>query len=63
MPPGAVPTLGDSPVPADYDGDGRTDLAVFRHSTGEWLIAGFASGAVTIASFGNPALGDRPAGF
>ncbi len=25
-------------MPADYDGDGRTDIAVFRSATGEWHI-------------------------
>ena len=30
--------LFDIPVPGDYDGVGRTEVAVFRPSTGQWMI-------------------------
>jgi hypothetical protein len=35
---GTLGVAGDVPVPGDYDGDSRTDFAVYRPSTGEWLV-------------------------
>ncbi len=30
-------------MPGDYNGDGRTDVAVFRPSTGTWFVQGGAT--------------------
>ncbi|MEO6239423.1 MAG: hypothetical protein ABIQ52_20700, partial [Vicinamibacterales bacterium] len=32
------PLPGDIPVPGDYDGNGVTDIAVFRPSAGQWFV-------------------------
>ena len=48
----------DLPVPGDYDGDGRTDTAIFRPSTGVWHVMRSSTGTPTALPWGNGA--DRP---
>ena len=52
----------DIPVPADFDGDGLDDMAVWRSTTGEWHILNSSKddnwAAKTIVSFG--VAGDVP---
>jgi hypothetical protein len=43
------------PVPGDYDGDGKAQLAVFRPATAQWLIQQ-ADGSCCEMSFGAPHL-------
>ena len=54
----ASPTWTDIPVPGDYDGTGRTELAVFRPKTGQWIVSG-PSGA-RVFSYGSLNLGRHP---
>jgi hypothetical protein len=49
---------GDVPAPADYDGDGRADIAVFRTSDGVWYLLNSSTGGFTAVPFG--VNGDRP---
>jgi hypothetical protein len=36
--PAGWPGLGDTPVPGDYDNDGKADAAIWRANSGVWII-------------------------
>lgn len=50
----------DVPAAADYDGDGKADIAVWRGADTNWYILRSSDGAVQTVSWGTASLGDVP---
>jgi len=59
--PAGWPGLGDTPVPGDYDGDGKADAGIWRANAGVWIIpkSSTNNSVYMFASWG--ALGDQVA--
>ena len=55
LPNGAIPVFGfgtDKPLVGDFDGDGKTDISVYRPSDGFWYILKSGDNAVRAIQFG-----------
>jgi hypothetical protein len=45
---------GYTPVPGDYEGIGKTGLAVYHAPTGLWFVRSSLNGSTTATGFGGP---------
>ena len=50
----------DIPVPGDYDGDGKIDLAIFRPETAEFFVRQSSNVIVAVTRWGIAGGGDVP---
>ena len=41
-----------TPVPGDYDGDGKADIAVYHGATGLWYVRQSSTGTTTWLGYG-----------
>jgi hypothetical protein len=53
-----LPWVGDLPTPADYTGDGKADIAVWRPTDGTWYVKNIHTGETISQQWGLP--GDVP---
>jgi hypothetical protein len=50
----------DVPVPGDYDGDGKTDIAIWRPGDGFWYIISSKDGSFVSQQWGSGSQNDVP---
>jgi len=49
---GQIDKITRSKAPADFEGDAKTDISVFRPSTGTWFVLNSSNNAVQVTSWG-----------
>jgi hypothetical protein len=48
-----VAPYNDVTVPGDYDGDGKTDIAIFRPASGIWYVHNSSNNGLTSLAWGS----------